>query len=90
MLFSSVEVYLTAYQALTWNGHLKDNETILIHAVRKFAKTCGLLLLLGTVCIYTFFTCVVQGASGVGLAAMQICKALFNNITIITTSGYSA
>ena len=30
----SVEVFLTAYQALTWNGHLKDNETILIHAVR--------------------------------------------------------
>lgn len=30
----SVEVFLTAYQALTWNGHLNDNETILIHAVR--------------------------------------------------------
>ncbi|CAI8034632.1 Quinone oxidoreductase PIG3, partial [Geodia barretti] len=27
-----MEVFLTAYQALTWNGHLKDNETILIHA----------------------------------------------------------
>ena len=28
-----MEVYLTAYQAITWNGHLKDGETILIHAV---------------------------------------------------------
>ena len=28
-----VEVYLTAYQALTWNSHLRDGETILIHAV---------------------------------------------------------
>jgi tumor protein p53-inducible protein 3 len=54
-----MEVFLTAYQALTWNGHLKDNETILIHA----------------------------GASGVGLATVQMCKALFKNITIITTSG---
>jgi tumor protein p53-inducible protein 3 len=55
-----MEVFLTAYQALTWNGHLKDNETILIHA----------------------------GASGVGLATVQMCKALFKNITIITTSGH--
>lgn len=29
----AVEVFLTAYQAITWNGHLKDGETILIHAV---------------------------------------------------------
>ena len=29
----AVEVFLTAYQAITWNGYLKDGETILIHAV---------------------------------------------------------
>jgi tumor protein p53-inducible protein 3 len=54
-----MEVFLTAYQAITWNGHLKDNETILIHA----------------------------GASGVGLAAVQLCRTLFKNVTIITTAG---
>ena len=99
-----VEVFLTAYQALTWNGHLKDNETILIHAVRSYVifqamhvfwvdnKDCfsacphtvwqDYLILF---CLY----CLLQGASGVGLAAVQLCKALFKNITIITTSGYT-
>ncbi len=27
------ETYLTAYQAVVWNGYLKDGESILIHAV---------------------------------------------------------
>ena len=34
MIFScSAEVYLTAYQAIVWNGYLKDGESVLIHAV---------------------------------------------------------
>lgn len=28
-----------------------------------------------------------QGASGVGLATIQLCRTLFKNITVITTSG---
>ncbi len=33
-LQSLAEAYLTAYQALVWNGRLQDKETVLIHAVR--------------------------------------------------------
>ena len=28
------EVFLTAFQALVWNAHMKDGETVLVHAVR--------------------------------------------------------
>ncbi len=51
------EVFLTAYQALLWEGELWEEETVLIHA----------------------------GASGVGTAAIQLAKELFN-ARIITTS----
>ena len=30
---------------------------------------------------------ITQGASGVGLAAIQLCRTLFKNVTIITTAG---
>ena len=44
-----MEVFLTAYQALTWNSHLKDNETILIHAVRYTLPQCYILMLVWSV-----------------------------------------
>lgn len=50
------EVFLTAYQAISWLGELKQNETILIHA----------------------------GASGVGTAAIQISKKLYNAKIAVT------
>jgi putative PIG3 family NAD(P)H quinone oxidoreductase len=53
------EVFLTAYQALLWEGELWEEETVLIHA----------------------------GASGVGTAAIQLAKELFNARIITTSSG---
>ncbi|MGM0507237.1 MAG: NAD(P)H-quinone oxidoreductase [Bacteroidota bacterium] len=51
------EVFLTAWQALSWEGKVSDNETVLIHA----------------------------GASGVGTAAIQLAKQIFD-ATVITTA----
>jgi len=53
------EVFLTAFQALVWNAHMKNGETVLIHA----------------------------GASGVGLAAIQLSKVLFKDVKVIATAG---
>ena len=50
------EVFLTAFQAISWLGELKKNETILIHA----------------------------GASGVGTAAIQLSKKLYNAKIAVT------
>lgn len=53
------EAFLTAYQAIAFNGRLQDGEVILIHA----------------------------GASGVGLAAIQLCRQIYKDIKIIATAG---
>eukprot|EP00731_Ephydatia_muelleri_P022470 Em0015g53a len=53
------EVFLTAYQTLFLNTHLKDGETLLVHA----------------------------GASGVGLALIQLARTLFKGVKVIATAG---
>lgn len=52
------EVFLTAYQALNWEGKIFDDEQVLIHA----------------------------GASGVGTAAIQLAKQVFDARVITTAS----
>ena len=71
------EVFLTAYQALVTNAGMKDGETVLIHAVCLSFK----FILVGD-----NFWC-IQGASGVGLAAIQLAKVLFKDTKVIVTAG---
>lgn len=41
------EVFLTAFQALVWNAHMKDGETVLVHAVRDCTVVLCVALFLG-------------------------------------------
>ena len=62
------------------NAGMKDGETVLIHAV------CPSLSLLMIISVLTFGS-YIQGASGIGLAAIQLAKVLFKDTKVIVTAG---
>ena len=52
------EAFFTAYSALFWSAHIKDGDSLLVHA----------------------------GASGVGLAVIQLAKHLVHDVKVFVTS----